>query len=222
LQALLEQLVLLETQAHARVEVAEVGIDARQLRLVVLPPQADHVVERIEAHVPRGELAAQIFEVEVILERGLEIVRREQLHQVVRLGRLRQRPQTDDPVLVLPHFLAHEHLQELAVANARQRGVEPLDLVVERFERVGIEQRSAAVHVELAVRERQRELGLLHRRVRALALRQQRPRHDGALVVLAGHRSPTGREQRSVRERPFEPYAIERCFRAVELLVFDE
>ncbi len=163
--------MLLETQAHPRIEIAKLGVDAGQLRLVVAAAQADHVVERVEAHVPRRELAAQVLEVEVVLQRRLEIVRREQLHQVVGLRRLRQRPQPDDPVLVLADFLAHEHLQELAVANARQRGVEALDLVVERLERVRIEQRGAAVHVELAVGERQRELRFLHRGVGAVALR---------------------------------------------------
>ena len=119
MQALLEQLVLLESQTHPRIEVAKLRIDAGQLRLVVLAAQADHVVERIEAHVPRRELAAQIVEIEVVLQRRLEIVRREQIHQVVRLGRLRQRAQADDPVLVLSNFLTHEHFQELALANAR-------------------------------------------------------------------------------------------------------
>ena len=42
-----------------------------------LAAQPDDVVERIEAHVPRRELAAQVLEIEVVLQRGLEVVRRE-------------------------------------------------------------------------------------------------------------------------------------------------
>ena len=61
------------------------------------------------------------------------------------------------------------------------------------LERVRIEQRGAAVHVELAVRERQRELRFLHRGVGALARGEQRPRHDGALVVLARASPPNPR-----------------------------
>jgi hypothetical protein len=62
----------------------------------------------------------------------------------------------------------------------------------------------------------------LNGRIGRLAFRQQRPWDYRARVVLAGRRGPTRRKQRRIRERTFEPHAIERRLRKLELLVLDE
>ena len=67
---------------------------------------------------------AEIFEIEIVLQRRLKVVRRGELHQVVRLGRFWKRPQANDPVRVLLDFFAHQRRQKLAFSDTRDGGVQ--------------------------------------------------------------------------------------------------
>jgi hypothetical protein len=217
-QALGHVPALLEPQPHLRVDFAELGVDSRQQRLVVAAAQPDQVLERVEARLPRLQPPTQVLEVEVVLQRGLEVVRRHQLGQVVGLGRVRQRAQADDPVLVLVDLLADQRLQEAAVADALDRGVDAADLPVVHLERVAVEHRRAAVHVEFGIRVRYGEHRLLHGRVGRIALHEDVPGHQGAVVVAGVGLGPAGAQQRLVRERAFEPDAVERLARTLEVV----
>ena len=70
------------------------------------------------------------------MQRRLEFVRRHQLHQVERLGRIGQRTQANDPALVLLNLLAHQRFQEAPVGDAPDRRVDFAQLFAERFQRI--------------------------------------------------------------------------------------
>ncbi|MFP6623521.1 MAG: hypothetical protein VCC20_08600, partial [Myxococcota bacterium] len=71
--------------------------------------------------------------------------------------------------------------------------------------------------IELAVRVRECEPGLLNRDVGRLSFGQQAPRDERALEVLGRGVSPAGAQQRLIRERPREAHAIERALCRIEL-----
>ena len=217
LQPLLQVIALLHAQADLRIELPELRVDAGQQRLVVLPAQPDHVLVRIEALLPARHLPAQLFEVQVVLQRCLEVVRSHQLHQVEGLGRIGQRAQADDPALVLLDLLAHQRLEEASVGDALDRGVDLVQLLAEGLQRIAVQHRRATVHVQLAVRVRQRQQRFLHGAVRDFALGEHVPRHHRAFVVLRRYVRPAGAEQRLVRERPVEAHAVEELLRAREI-----
>ena len=50
-----------------RVELAEVGIDGGQQRVIVLLAELDHVLEGIEVCLPRDQPRPQVLEIEVVL-----------------------------------------------------------------------------------------------------------------------------------------------------------
>src|SRR5262245_63262294 len=62
LQALAEMLALLESQAHPRIEFAELSIEARQQRLVILATQPDDVFKSIETRLPLDQSRLQVLE----------------------------------------------------------------------------------------------------------------------------------------------------------------
>ncbi len=131
LQAPAQQLVLLTPQANSGVELAKRLVDFRQHRLVVPAPDLDHVLERVEAALPGIEPRANVLEIEIILQGRLEIMRGQELHQVVGLRRLGQLAQANDPVGVLTDLLANEGLEEIALANAVDRRLELVRLGIE-------------------------------------------------------------------------------------------
>jgi len=90
LQAFGEVLALLQAQANPRIQLSELRVDFRQQRLVVLSAQPDDVVEGIETGLPGNKPRPQVLEVEVVVQCGLEVVRRHQLHQVVSFRRIGQ------------------------------------------------------------------------------------------------------------------------------------
>jgi hypothetical protein len=213
---------LLHAQADLGVELAELRVDLRQQRFVVLFAQADDVVEGVEARLPGDEPHTQVLEIEVVAQCRVEVVRRHQLHQVVGLWRLGQLPQANDPVGVLAQLLAHECRQEPALADAVDRGVETLELVGVGLECVPIEQRRAAVHVELAVRERCSKQRLLHGEIGHVARHEDVQGHERALEVAGGHLGPAGAQQRLVRQRPLDPHAIQRLLGALIVLRLEQ
>ena len=137
--------------------------------------------------------------------------------QVEGLGRALEAAEPDDPVLVLADLLADERGQELAASDARDRRVDLLEFATERVDRALVQHRGATVHVELAVRVRQREQAVLDGAVRRVALDEDAPGHDRALEALGRRVRPAGAEQRAGRERPLEAHAIERALGEVEL-----
>jgi hypothetical protein len=85
-----------------------------------------------------------------------------------------------------------------------------------RIERLAVEHRRAAVHVQLSVREGQRQPGFLHGAVGGVAIDEQAPRNERSLVVARRSVGPTGAEQRLVRIRTVEAHAVERLLCAIE------
>ena len=209
LKPLVEMLALLHAQAYLRIELAEVRIDLGQQRIVVLLAQADDVLEGAEAGLPRNQPRAQVLEVEIVRKRRLEVVRGHQRHQVVGLGRLRQRAQPDHPVPVLLELLAQQRLQELALADAVDRCIDSVELVGVGLESVAVHERRAAVYFQLAVGERRGEQRFLHGGVGHLALGQDVPGDERAFEVSRRDFGPARAQQRLVGERSFEPHAIE-------------
>jgi len=91
------------------------------------------------------ELRPQVLEIEVVLQRGLEVVRCHQLHQVVRFRRTGLGAQADDPVLVLPALLADQSLEKPPFLDAIDRCIYLFDLVAVQLERATICERGATV-----------------------------------------------------------------------------
>src|SRR6478735_12621222 len=85
--------------AHHRVEVdaPEAPVDLRQALLVRALPRLEDVVERAEALLPVLEIAAEIPEVAIVLERLLEFVARHELVEVSALDRVRHLVQAPIP-----------------------------------------------------------------------------------------------------------------------------
>src|SRR5207237_8560924 len=103
---------------------------------------------------PGTELRPQLLEVEVVLQRGLEVVRRYQVRQVVCFRRIGQVAQGDDPGFVLPALLADQGTEKPSSLDAADRCVDPLDLVGEQLERSPVTERGSAVQVHAGVRMR--------------------------------------------------------------------
>src|SRR5262249_40276550 len=144
-QALVEVLALLESHAHPRIQLPKLGVDLRQQRLVVLFTQSDDIVEGCKAGLEAHELRPQVLEVEVVLQRGLEVVRGHQLHQVVRFRRAGLAAQADDPALVLPALLANQGLEKSSCLDAIDRCVYLFDLVAVQLKRATIRERGATI-----------------------------------------------------------------------------
>jgi len=158
----------------------------------------DHLIVGIEAALPGDQLAAQVGEIEVILQPCLEIVRGEQLHQVISLRRFRKRPQAYDPVLVLANFFAHKRVKKLPFADTLDRLAQFFGFGNERIERLTVIHGGTAMNVEHAVGVWQRQHRFLRRLVGHLALREQAPGHDGPLDTAAGQVRPARAKQRLV------------------------
>src|SRR6185295_16807410 len=118
-----------EPQAHARIQFPELRVDRRQQGIVVLATQTDEVVESIETGIPGNEPRSQVLEVEVVLQRGLEVVRCHYLHEVVSFRRVRQAAQADDPVFVLPALLADQRVEKASFPDAADRCIDSLNLL---------------------------------------------------------------------------------------------
>ena len=204
-----QHLVLLYPETHAGIELPEFLVDGGQQGLVVLTSNVDHVVESVEVGFPGDQLAAQVGQVEIILQPGLEIVRRHQLHEVVGLRRLGQRTQANDPVFVLANLFADQCLQELARANAFNGGVEFVDFGHECIEGPAVMDSSPAVYIELSISVRQCQHGFLCRAIGHLALGEDTPGHDRSLVVFRRHAGPAGTEQCLVGKRSVDSHTIE-------------
>ena len=124
LETLIQQFLLLLPEPDSRIELSELRVDVRQKRLVVLAAELNHVIERVEARLPGGELLSEVLEVEIVLQRRLEVVGRHELRQVIGFGRIGQRSQTNHPSLVLANFFPHQRFQKLAVSHAFDRRVQ--------------------------------------------------------------------------------------------------
>src|SRR5262245_18940479 len=81
-EPLIQVLALLEAQAHLGVQLPEAPIDVGQQGLVILPAEADQIVEGVQAALPRDELLPDVLQVQIVLERRLEVVRRHQARQI--------------------------------------------------------------------------------------------------------------------------------------------
>ena len=226
-----ENLVLLEPYAAPRIQFSELLIEPRQQRFVVRAPPFDQIFVRSKAALPRVESNAQVVEVEVVLQRRLEVVRRRQFRQVVGFGRFGQRPQPDHPVLVLANFFAHQRLQESAALHAVDRRVQLVEFRAVRLQRLAVQQSGAPVDGELAVCIRQREHRFLHRRVGLIALHQDVPRHHARFRNASPTRRPsrnsatpgsrTDRTAARVRERSSPATKSFDCISSVPRTRFD-
>ncbi len=181
----------------------------------------DHLVIGIETALPFDEFASQVGEVEVVLQACLEIVRGQQIHQVISFRRRGQGAQANDPVLVLANLLADQCRDELSFPDALDRLIKFVDLHAECVERTPVVNSRAAVHVEPAIRIGQREHGFLRGAVSDLAISKNAPGHNGPLNIVHRHVGPTGTEQRLVREWPVKTHTIEIRDSAFEFLCFE-
>ena len=146
----------------------------------------------------------------------LEIVGRHQRREIERLRRIGQHAQAHDPVLILVDLFSHQRLQEIPFVDAANGRIHLLELPAEGIERLAVEQRCAAVHVQLPIRKGQSEPRFLHGAVGGVAIDQDAPRNERSLVFAGGSVGPSGAEQRLVRIGTVEPHAIERLLRAIE------
>ena len=210
-------LALLEAQAHLRIELPELTIDLGQQRFVVLPPQTDDVLEGIEASLPRDQLLPQVLQVQVVLQRRLEVVGGHQGHQVEGLRRLGQAAQANDPVLVLPDLLPYQRLQELALPDAPDRGIHLVELVAEGLHGPPVQDGRAAVHVQPAVGIGQGQHGFLDGGIGGFALRQDAPGNQRPLELLCGDVGPPRAKQRLVGEGSLEANPVQGALRRPEL-----
>ena len=151
----------------------------------------------------------QVLEVEVVVQRGLEVVRGHQLHQVVGFRRIGQAAQADDPGFVLPALLADQRLEKPPFPDAADRCVHSFDLVAEQLERAPVHDRGAAVQVQAGIRVRHGEHGFLDRGIRRLTIHQDVPRHERAVILLGRGLGPACPQQSLVRERSLEMDAVQ-------------
>ena len=84
-----------------------------------------------------------------------------------------------------------------------------VDLAAEQLERPPVHDRGAAVQVQAGVRMRHGEHGFLDRGIRRLAIGQDVPRHECAVVLLRRGLGPARPQQRLVGERSLEAHAVQ-------------
>ena len=177
--------------------------------VVIAAANLDDLAEGVERISPSREVPPEVFQVEIVLERLLEVVGGHQFDQVVGLRSVGQLPQPHDPVPVHLRLVADECLEELAFPDAFERALELGQLGAEALQRDGVELRGPAVQLELAVRIRRAEQAFLDRLVRAVALDQDRPRHERAVELSFGGVGPPGAQQRFVGKGAAQAHAIE-------------
>ena len=92
-----------------------------------------------------NELRPQVLEVKVVVQRGLEVVRRHERHQVERFRRTGKAAQADDPGLVFPALLADQGFEKPPLLDAIDRCVYFFELVAVQLERAAIGECGATV-----------------------------------------------------------------------------
>ena len=177
--------------------------------MVIGPALLDDVLEGDEVARPGGKLHAELLEVQVILERFLEIMGSKEVNEVERLGSLRELAQLYDPVRVLLELFPQERFKEFTFLNARYRGGKFLDLPAERLEGLVVEYSRLALDAELDFGLVDREHGLLHGRIGGSPPGKYRPRHQSALIIVKGGDCPSGTEERPVGKGTGEPHPVQ-------------
>ena len=152
-------------------------IGAREPFAVGLLAGINHGAVRLHALVPVPERAGQIPQIAVIFQTFLEIIVGQQAVEVARLRCVRQLLELPEPTLLAGLFVGAEQVVEhVAVADARDRAVEALRLLIERLDGGLVELRRLCIGVELAVSVRHRQVGFLHRGVEQIPVVQLGPR----------------------------------------------
>ena len=171
--------------------------------------------ERGDAQRPGREIALHEQQVAIVLQAFLELVRREQVIQIARLGRVRQRGELPVPADLVGLVVGDDRLEQVSAADRRDRLIDALRFLAEGFDGEHVLLRRLLGRIELRIGVRNRQVRFLHGSIEHVAAAQLEPGRQRLRVPLLGRVRPAGAEQRLVRLRAFQAHALQHRLRVV-------
>jgi hypothetical protein len=188
------------------------GIGLRHALVVRLLARVEHVIVGRHIPAPAVQIAAHVVELAIILQPFLKLVAREERVQIPRFGGVRQRAELPIPGQGVLLVVVQQPVEQVSAADLLDRVVDMLDLRVEGIDSGVVIFGGLAGRGQLGVGVRDREKGLLNRRVEQAALAQVEPRHQRTLEFTHSRVRPAHAQQRLARVRSFQAHPLKNGF----------
>ncbi len=173
-------------------------VDLGQALRIGALARVDHVAEGLGAVRPDIEGRAEEVQIAEVLQPFLKVMACHDGVQIARLGLVGQILQLPEPAIVGLLIAREQLVEHLAGADAVDGAVQRLLLGSEGGQRRFVVLRRLGIGIELAVRVRHRQIGLLDGRIQQAAVAQFGPGRQGRLIVSEGGIRPPQTQQRLV------------------------
>ena len=199
-----------DTLGCERIEVdaVETALDRGQALLVGALACIENVVEGAEALRPLAEVLTQIQQVSIVLQAFLKFVRRDELVQITRLGRVGEIVQAPIPARCVGHTIAKQLVDEDALLDGSNGCVHSTDLGIEGVDSAEVIVGRLLVGAELTECVGNRQQRLLYGRVEDVATPELQPRRQCRAIIPDLGVCPTDAEERLVGEGSTQPHTL--------------